>query len=251
MIRLGRGCCSYPAAPPACSMILSCPVCGTRYRVEEQDLGGPAGRAVRCANCGHSWHHAAAAAEAHAGEAPSLESPRAEPALVAAPRPPLMPRLEMLPRPQLAPLPRRSGHGRPALGWAAAAVLVVVALALLTGLAAHRQLAAIWPPAERFYASIGLRVEPAGAGLAIEKIAPVRTADGLMINGEIANLGSVPRDVPRLRVALQNATEKEVQFELVDPPKSQLQPGEIIHFSTPFAHPADEATGVVVTFASR
>ena len=50
------------------------------------------------------------------------------------------------------------------------------------------------------------------------------------------------------RCRMQRA--KEVQFEIVDPPKPRLQPGEIVHFETPFAHPPDAATGVVVTFAS-
>ena len=130
-------------------------------------------------------------------------------------------------------------------------ILVLMVLAVLTGIFVRHHLATVWPPAGRLYASVGLPVELAGAGLAIEKIAAVRTDDGLMINGEIADRGSAPEDVPRLRVALQNADEKEVQFEIVDPPKAQLRPGEIVHFATPFVHPADAATGVVVTFASR
>ena len=72
----------------------------------------------------------------------------------------------------------------------------------------------------------------------IGKVTPTRNDDGLVIEGEIANLGSTPRDVPRLRLALRDATEKEVQFEVVDPPRAQLQPGEVAHFSAPFAHPA-------------
>jgi predicted Zn finger-like uncharacterized protein len=233
-------------------MIIACPVCGTRYRVDERDLGGPAGRTVRCANCGHIWHQAPAANEAGAGEAnPSVESPHREPALEATPRQAGVPRLEVPPRPQPLPTPPRTRHGWAAPGWTVVLVLMVlIALAVLAGILARRQVAAMWPHAARFYASIGLPVEASGAGLVIGKIAPARTADGLMIDGEIANLGSTPRDVPRLRVALQDAAEKEVQFEVVDPPKARLQPGEIVHFATPFPHPPDAATGVVVTFAS-
>jgi predicted Zn finger-like uncharacterized protein len=236
-------------------MTVTCPVCGTRYRVDEQNLGGLAGRPVRCANCGHTWHQEPPASEARAGEAaPSIESPRREPAIESsAPRPPLVPSLEVPPRPQPAPplTSQRSRHGWAVFGWAAAVLLVLlVVLAVLTGIVARRQLVAMWPPAERFYASIGLPVEPSGTGLVIGKITPMRTADGLVIDGEIANLGSTPRDVPRLRVALQDAAEKEVQFEVVAPPKARLQPGEIVHFATPFAHPVDAATGVVVTFTA-
>ena len=82
----------------------------------------------------------------------------------------------------------------------------------------------------------------------IGKIVPTRTADGLSIAGEIVNLGSTARAVPRLRLALQDAPGKEVQFEIVDPPKALLQPGEAARFNTPFPAPVDAATGVAVTF---
>jgi predicted Zn finger-like uncharacterized protein len=235
-------------------MILACSACGTRYHVDQEDLAGSAGRTVRCANCGHTWHQSPPAIEASAHEAAASIQPlrgagTAETVLL----PPVLPRLEIPLRPQPAPplTLRWRRHRWPALGWGAAVVLVLlVVFAISAGIFARHRVAAMWPPAGRFYASIGLPVAPSGAGLVIGKIAPARTADGLMIDGEVANPGSTPREVPRLRVALQDAAEKEVQFEVVDPPKTQLQPGEIVHFAMPFAHPVDTATGVVVTFAS-
>src|SRR5579884_3874643 len=38
-----------------CSMILTCPSCGTQYVVKD-DAIPPEGRQVRCAACKHSWH---------------------------------------------------------------------------------------------------------------------------------------------------------------------------------------------------
>ncbi len=79
---------------------------------------------------------------------------------------------------------------------------------------------------------------------------PARTTDGLVVDGEIANLADAPRQVPRLRLVLQDSAEKEVGSKTVDPPKPKLAPGEVEHFEAPFINPSDAATGVAVTFVS-
>jgi hypothetical protein len=126
---------------------------------------------------------------------------------------------------------------------------LLLGLAILVGIVGHGHVVAMWPAASRLYAWIARAAEPPGPGLVIGKIAPTRTADGLTITGEIVNLGNTPRELPRLRLALQDAAGKEVQVEVVDPPKPRLLPGEVAHFETPFPNPVDAATGVVVTFA--
>jgi len=232
--------------------IVTCPACRTRFRVDAEELGGPAGRDVRCANCGHSWRQTSPGGAPRVGERPPELIPSHNEAVVADARPsPPAPSLVVPPRPQPPPsASQQSRHGRAPLGWIAPIVLVALfALAVLIGTVGRDRVVAIWPAAARFYAWIGSWVEPSGPGLVIGKVAPTRNDVGLVIDGEIANLGSTPRDVPRLRLALRDATEKEVQFEVVDPPRARLQPGEIIHFSDPFPHPVDAATGVVVTFA--
>ena len=98
---------------------------------------------------------------------------------------------------------------------------------------------------------IGLPIEVIGAGLEIDGISPSRGADGLVIEGEVVDTSGLARAVPRLRVALQDATQKEVQFKIIDPPQARLWPGEAVHFRTAFAHPDEAATGVVVTFAAN
>jgi hypothetical protein len=129
---------------------------------------------------------------------------------------------------------------------------VLFAVAVLAGIVVARgAVVAIWPPAARLYALAGLSVERPGTQLKIEKLVPTRTPDSLIIDGDIINTGKTMQDVPRLRVALRDAAEKEVQFKVVDPPKPQLAPGAVAHFTTPFPHPDDAATGVVVTFAKQ
>jgi hypothetical protein len=42
--------------------------------------------------------------------------------------------------------------------------------------------------------------EPTGLGLKIQKLAPARTLDGLIIEGDVLNTGETPREIPRLRL---------------------------------------------------
>jgi Protein of unknown function (DUF3426) len=128
-------------------------------------------------------------------------------------------------------------------------LILLLALAILIGFAFRGQVVAKWPEAARLYALVGLPVERTGTGLKLGNITPARTPDGLIIEGEITNNTPSAREVPRLRVALRDNAEKEVQFKIIDPPKPQLAPGEVAHFKTPFDHPEESATGVVVTFA--
>jgi predicted Zn finger-like uncharacterized protein len=230
--------------------IVTCPACRTRFRVDEQELGGPTGRDVRCANCGHSWRQAPPGVAPSVGGRSPEPAPSQNEAAVADVRPsPPAPGLVIPSRPQMPPPLQQSRHGRAVLGWIALIVVALFALAVLIETVGRDRVVAIWPSTARFYAWVGKWIEPSGPGLVIGKVTPTRNDQGLVIDGEIANLGSTPRDVPRLRLALRDATEKEVQSEIVDPPRARLQPGEIAHFSAPFAHPADAATGVVVTFA--
>jgi hypothetical protein len=128
-------------------------------------------------------------------------------------------------------------------------LILLLALTVLIGFAARGQVVALWPSAARLYALAGVLAERPGAGLELGKIVPARTSEGLIIEGDITNSTGRAREVPRLRVALRDNTEKEVQFKIIDPPKARLAPGEVAHFKTAFEHPEDAATGVVVTFA--
>ena len=236
-----------PAAFDLGLMIVSCPVCRTRYKVDEGALRGQSGRTVRCANCGHTWHQAAPSVPP-ADEDEANTDGRIEPALEVPPRPAAT--LEVPPRQRalLVPPRRRSRWGT--LRWLVIAVLL--ALAVLAGVVVARgAVVALWPSAARLYALAGFAAEPPWAGLKIEKLAPSRTPDGLVIEGDIANSGKATQDLPRLRVALRDASDKEVQFKIVDPPQPRLAPGAVAHFKTPFDHPEDAAKGVVVTFAKR
>jgi predicted Zn finger-like uncharacterized protein len=228
-------------------MIVSCRVCRTRYRVDEGALRGQSGRTVRCTNCGHTWHQAVSP-EPSADRDEANADGRLEPALEVPPRPATT--LDVPPRQQALPEPPRRRSRWGALRWLVIAALL--ALAVLAGVVVARgAVVALWPPAARLYALAGFSAEPSLTGLKIEKLVPSRTPDGLVIEGDIANNGKTTQDLPRLRVALRDVSEKEVQFKIVDPPQPRLPPGAVAHFKTPFDHPDDAAKGVVVTFAKQ
>lgn len=234
-------------------MIVGCPVCRTRYLVDEQALRGRAGRTVRCGSCGHTWHQAAPPALPAGEDAARLEHGRLEPALELPPRPAAAAAPVLAASPPASPVPvsrRPRGSRWGAVRWLV--LIVLFALAVVAGvIVARGAVVAIWPAAARVYALAGFPVEPPGAGLKVEKLAPSRTPDGLVIEGDIVNTGRTMHDIPQLRVALRDAAEKEVQFKIIDPPQPRLAPGAAAHFKTPFEHPDEAAVGVVVTFVKR
>ena len=107
-------------------MIVTCPSCQTRYRVDAQALTTPGGRTVRCAACGLSWHHPPAALETGPREPAKAEPPPLEPTLAASPpleptlaAPPLSEPVKPESAPPLEPMPApptRPGPPHPTLG---------------------------------------------------------------------------------------------------------------------------------------
>ena len=131
------------------------------------------------------------------------------------------------------------------MGWFVLGVMIVLlALAIFVAFVARSEVTATWPAAGRLYAWAGLAPR-----LELSNVVPTRTANSLVIEGDISNAGGMASEVPPLRVALRDSAEKEVQFKIIDPPKASLGPGETARFKTTFDHPDEAATGVVVTFA--
>jgi predicted Zn finger-like uncharacterized protein len=225
-------------------MILSCPSCQTRFLIADEALRLSGGRLVRCGNCRHTWRHTPEAAE------PLRAEPDPPAPIPAVPATPIL--APARPEALLPPAPERS-H------WVAVATVLAVLLlgaAALVGVAGRREIVALYLAAAGFYARIGMSQEPpagdapAKPALKIEHIAATRTQHGLIIEGDIRNLGTTTSDVPRLRISLQDRNSRELQSEIVDAPEGQVSAGAHIHFAAPFANPDRAATDVEVTFAS-
>jgi len=126
-------------------------------------------------------------------------------------------------------------------------VVLLLGLAIVGVLIARGEIVATWPAAARLYALAGLPATSSERGLELAEVIPARTANGLVVEGDITNTGSTAREVPRLRVALRDPSKKETQCKIIDPPATQLGPGETAHFKTAFEN-ADETATVKVSF---
>ena len=86
----------------------------------------------------------------------------------------------------------------------------------------------------------------------MRKVTPSRGVDNgvptLTIDGEVVNISSITRDVPRLKVALRDTADKELQSWFVDVTDQRLLPGATVTFHTGVAQPVEGATGVIVSF---
>jgi predicted Zn finger-like uncharacterized protein len=259
-------------------MILTCPDCETQYNVDDAALGGAAGRDVRCTKCGRVWHYypeARGIAEPVAeivpatAEAPAEMTEASPPPRVAPPRPTIErlraePRFETPAPPVGSPPPRNlldrlpdrdSGkaetpaapHRRFRIAGLALAGLMLVLV--LVAIVVRDPIMKTWPSAIPFYQGVRL-ADIAGAGLQVT-VNPARTPDSLVVNGKITNTAPTAREIPRLRVALRDGNNAEVDSRVIDPPRNSLAPGATTGFSTVFKNPNSAATGVAVTFASQ
>jgi len=250
-------------------MIVTCPACRTRYLVDDAELGGDAGRRVRCASCGNLWHYspdaaaiqtAVAEATAEVEAAAYVPPPAAAYAPAAAASPPVSalraePGTQAQPRPpgQAAPLrpavvvepPAATGEriGRAGI---LGLIVFVAALALIAVLARDR-IVALYPLAGSAYEMLHLS-EPPGSGLELTS-SVTRTSDSLIVAGDITNGTTVPRSVGRLRVTLRDGAGASLETRMIDLSVGQLPPGATAHYDTVFEHPSITATSADVVFA--
>jgi predicted Zn finger-like uncharacterized protein len=241
-------------------MILTCSSCGTRYSVDGAKFPS-AGRTVRCAKCGNSWHQAAETpAEEQPPEpvmpsaAPGQETRPApdEPdgfesfqtsgasstrafaprAAVAEPRPPVGPILAVI------------------AGWAA--LIAVVLLIAVSAVLYRQHIVVLWPQSAGVYSSLGLHVNT--SGIDFRQVDYRRESeDGqvvLAVTGVIVNAGSRQLPVPQtVRVTLSDISNHELYHWTFKPSTTVLGPGQSVPFVTRLSSPPAAARHLEVRFA--
>lgn len=230
-------------------MILTCTSCDTRYSVDGSKFPA-AGRTVRCAKCGNSWHQAA--------EAPETVSEASAPAVDAAPDAPVSEAADggYSPARSFAP-PAATVEPRAPLapklaivaGWAG--LFAVVLLIAFAAVQYRQHIASIWPQSAGIYNSLGLAVNT--SGLDFHKVDYRReTEDGqvvLAVSGEIVNTSSRQLPVPQtVRVTLSGNDKRELYHWTFKPNVTVLAPGQSAPFLTRLASPPSAARNLEVSF---
>lgn len=235
-------------------MILTCPSCSTRYQADAAKFPA-AGRQVRCAKCGNSWHQAAPEPEPIAIEALEVPEP------VEAPPPDNGGDLRgaSTPSPVRAYAPAASVPPPPpgqlgqklavAAGWIG---LILAVLAIGYSAVRYRQeIAVAWPQSAGVYSSLGMHVDASGIdfrGVDYRR----ETEDGqtvLAVSGTIVNVAKRALPVPQsVRVTLSDADNHEVYHWTFQPKATTLKPGQSVAFITRLSSPPATARHLEVRF---
>jgi hypothetical protein len=129
------------------------------------------------------------------------------------------------------------------------AVSGIVALAiglLVLAIIGRDAIQTMWPSTSGIYRAVNMVPGPR-EGLKMT-LTVTRIGGGFTVAGEIVNNASATREVPRLRVSLQDVRRNDVDVRMIDPPVDRLAPGAAARFETVFEHPSMLATGAAADF---
>ena len=236
-------------------MIVGCPSCATRFRIDAAVLG-PSGRKLKCSRCAHQWFEGAPeeSAAPEVADTPPVVEPKPAPE-----PPPRAPKAESYePRarrtrparnlPARTRPRRRRGGG---LGWGLATVMAALVIAVLSF--GREQLVSFYPPAGDVYAALGFSEPAPGDGLELREIVPSRAEEGgvayLVLDGMVVNVTDEILDVPEMTAVVRDEQSVALQQWTFRLDVAALQPGESAAFNTRLAAPADSATDVKIEFA--
>lgn len=227
-------------------MILTCSQCDTRYAVDAAQIPA-AGRTVRCAKCGHSWHQ---------GAVPDAPPPDPDPVAVDPPPPivdigaaPIGGFAPVSLTPAAAEQPSRWPLIRVVMGWGG---LIGLVLALgVAGVVYRQDIVMLWPQSAGVYSSLGLKVNPVGVDL--RNVAYRRESQddqtAMVVTGLITNTSGREQAVPQtVRVTLSDASSHELYHWTFKPAAQTLKPGQSVSFATRLSNPPDAARHLEVRF---
>lgn len=241
----------HPALSPGgpVGMIVTCPSCSTRFRVDPARVGS-AGRRLKCGRCAHVWHYTR-------DDRLAPDASRADPPLGGA-----APDLDLDRRTDREMVPaghfpvfherRRPRYGM-VLGWA---MLFLALGALVSSLYHFRDaIAARSEAAANIYAGLGLVEIPSAEGFELRGVATDFDDAGeppsIAVSGELVNTTSGPRTTPRIRLVLYDNADREVKSLLLDVDDTKLGAGEMSRFDWRIDNPPIDAAKMNLYLVAR
>lgn len=228
-------------------MIISCPSCRGRYRVDPAQFG-PKGRRVRCTACGHLWTEKPPEdlpQPIEPEESPAQDRPNGASGTLAA----ADSGTAESPDDDVGTGKKRGS----AWGWLA--LLAIVAAVLVGGALSRDSIVRMWPPAQRLYMAIGFPVAERTAPLRIEVVSHEQVVeDGrtiLVVTGKVTNTTGAVRDVPQLRARVRDADAQEIATWKFEVDRIRLLPGESAGFETRFPNPPAGAKALSIDFSEK
>jgi hypothetical protein len=168
--------------------------------------------------------------------------------------------IENLPEPEPIPGALAPDEGAQAKGgrrgWIGP-IAAIVALALFLGAGAglyfgRAMVMRMAPMTKEIYSLLGLRAEALGAGLDIRSVVSERVNEGgtevLAVRGVVANISSIERAVPHLRVILYDANNRGIQSADLAPSRERLPENGEMGFRITLRDPSPLARRLEVTF---
>lgn len=219
-------------------MILTCPDCATRYKVDEQRLG-PQGRTVRCASCGYSWR----------AEPPAEEPLDLQP-VVPVPEPAAVAPATVHGQFRAKVVAKRRTREAVAAGVVWGVLAAGFAAVLLVAVVFRGQVVRVWPRTAGAYAAVRLPVNPLG-------VAPenVQAATGLehgrmalVVTGQQRNVDTAPRRGAPMRISILDKAGHPLTSRVLRPTGGQIPPGDSRPFRVSFYDPPLTGTTVGVDF---
>jgi predicted Zn finger-like uncharacterized protein len=133
------------------------------------------------------------------------------------------------------------------------AILLACTAIMATFLLGREQVVRTMPDTAAIFERLGLPVNLRGVEFRDVKGAN-EIVDGvvvLVVEGRLVNITGRPIELPRLRLAVRDASGKEIYTWTATAPKAQLDAGEAIPFRSRLASPPPDGASVEVRFFSR